>query len=125
MRTSPDEAPGSSGRVIITRGILSADCCAWTGSLNVRSKAHSANPVNFPFMFSSGDITRRFSTRPFSLNYLVRSCQHVGRYYEIDLFSCLQIDDELKFRGLLDGEIRRLGAFQDLVDVDRSALPQR
>src|SRR5262245_2895369 len=125
MRTSPDEAPGSSGRVIITRGILSAGCCAWTGPLNVRSKEHSVNPVSFPFMFSSCNITRRFSTRPFSLNNLVRSCQHVGRYCEIDLFGCLQIDDELEFRRLLNGEVGGLGAFQNLVDVDRSTLPQR
>jgi hypothetical protein len=31
-------------------------------------------------------------------NHLVRSCQHVGRNRQADLFRCFQIDDELELR---------------------------
>ena len=37
-------------------------------------------------------------------------------------FRGLQINYELELRRLLNGQIPRLGAFEDLVDVDRSAL---
>ena len=55
----------------VTRGILSAGCCAWTRPLNVRSKEHSTNPVSFPFTFSC-PIYLPIVTRLFSLNHLVR-----------------------------------------------------
>src|SRR5262245_4835091 len=66
----------------------------------------------------------RFSTRPFSLNNLVRSRQHVGRYREIDLFGCLQIDDELELFRLFDRKISWLCAFENLIDVTSGAPVQ-
>jgi hypothetical protein len=56
-------------------------------------------------------------TRPFSLNHLIRSRQNVGRYRQTDLLGGFEIDDELKLCRLFDGEIRWLGAFQNLVHV--------
>ena len=37
------------------------------------------------------------------------------------MFSRFEIDDQLELRGLLDRKIGRLGAFEDLVDIHRSA----
>ena len=37
----------------------------------------------------------------------------------------LQIDDQLELAGLLDGQVARLGAPEDLVDVDGSTMPGR
>ena len=61
------------------------------------------------------------SSRP-SPNYLVRSCQHVRRDGQADLPGIVEIDNELKFGRLLDREVGGLGAFEDLVDVNCSAL---
>src|SRR5262249_20113277 len=54
-----------------------------------------------------------------SLDYSVRSSQHIRRDREADLFSCFQIDDELKLRRLLYRQISRLGTFQNLVYITR------
>ena len=50
-------------------------------------------------------------------NYPIRSSQNVWRYRQTDLLGRLEIDDEFELCRLLDGKIRGLGAFQDLVDV--------
>jgi hypothetical protein len=46
---------------------------------------------------------------PFSFDHPVRPRQHVGRDREADLLGCLQIDNQLKFRWLLHGQVGRLG----------------
>ena len=57
-----------------------------------------------------------------SPNDSVRSCQHVRRDGQADLAGIVEIDNELKFGRLLDREVGGLGAFEDLVDVNCSAL---
>ena len=54
-------------------------------------------------------------------NHLIRPRQHVRRYRQADLFRGLQVDDEFKFRRLLDRKIRWLRPFEYLVHVDRGA----
>ena len=44
---------------------------------------------------------------------------------ETERRGCLHVDDQLELGGLLDGQIARLGAFQDLVDIRRCAPPGR
>ena len=53
-----------------------------------------------------------------SLDYPIRSRQHVRRYRQADLLGGLEIDDQLELRRLLDGKIGGLGAFQNLVHVN-------
>ena len=55
---------------------------------------------------------------PQSFDYFVRSRQHVRRDREADLLGRLEIDHQLKFDRLLDGEIGRLGSLQNFVHVD-------
>ena len=52
----------------------------------------------------------------------VRPHQHVGWYREADLLRGFQIDDELELLRLLDGQIRRLSPFENLVHKSGSAL---
>src|SRR4029450_5284708 len=63
-------------------------------------------------------------TRPFSLDHLIRSRQHVRWDREADLLCSLKIDYKLELRRLLHGEVRRRSAFQDLVHVSRGAPKQ-
>src|SRR5207249_1043550 len=55
------------------------------------------------------------------LDHLIRSGQHIGRNRQADLFGCFQVDDELELLWLLNREVGRLGAFQNLVNVSCSA----
>src|SRR5215831_9665566 len=59
------------------------------------------------------------ATRPFLLDHLIRPCEKLWRKCQPDLFCCLKINDELKLRCLLYGQISRFGTFQDLVHVNR------
>ena len=52
------------------------------------------------------------------------SGQDIGRNGQSDLFGGLEIDDELELRRLFHWEIRRLCAFQDLIDVSGGATKQ-
>jgi hypothetical protein len=60
----------------------------------------------------------------FSSDHLIRSHQHVGRDRDANLLSGLEIDDQLELRRLLHGQIGRLRALQEYVDVCSSAPPQ-
>src|SRR3990170_8241577 len=40
---------------------------------------------------------------------------------ETDLIRCLQVDHKLKLHRLLDGQVLRLGPFQNLIHVDSGA----
>src|SRR5262247_1019211 len=51
-----------------------------------------------------------------SFNDLVRPHQHLRRNAYANLFSCPEINHELKLRRLLEWNVGRLGAFQDLID---------
>src|SRR5262244_2824725 len=52
-----------------------------------------------------------------SFGHFIRPCQHIRRNRQADLFSGFEIDNELELRRLLDWQVRRLGAFQNLIDV--------
>ena len=58
------------------------------------------------------------------LDHLVRLQQQQRRNRQAQRLGRLRIDDQLELRGLLDGQISRLGAFQELVDVDCGAPSQ-
>jgi len=53
---------------------------------------------------------------PVLSDHFVRSRQHIRRDRETDLLRGLEIDDELKLRRLLHGQIGWLGTFQNLVN---------
>ena len=56
------------------------------------------------------------------LDHLIRPRQHVRRNRQADLFGGFEIDDELKPPGLLDRNIGRIGAFQNLIDEEGGAV---
>jgi hypothetical protein len=55
---------------------------------------------------------------------LVSFNEESGRYFEAKRFSSLEIDDEFKFDGLLDRQVRWFCPFEYLIDV-MSALPPK
>src|SRR5205809_3410998 len=57
-----------------------------------------------------------------SLDYLIRPRQHSRWDRQADLFGRFKIDDEFKLCGLLDRKIRRLSAFENLVDVSGGTM---
>src|SRR5215831_16215332 len=96
-------------------------------SIETKRKEHSAKRKDTDFslhIFVSSPIHSSLDTRPFSLDHLIRSRQHVRRNRKADLLGGLQIDDELELRRLLHREISRLGAFQNLVHIRGSAAEQ-
>src|SRR5438876_3241671 len=52
-----------------------------------------------------------------SLDHLIRPLQERRRDRQAEGLGGLEVDDELELRGLLDGEVARLGAFEDLERV--------
>src|SRR5262245_41142613 len=54
-------------------------------------------------------------------DHLIRPHQHVGWNRQTDLLGRFQVDDELKLHRLLHGEVGGLPAFEDFVDISRSA----
>src|SRR5215471_2294234 len=60
-------------------------------------------------------------SRPSLLNNLIGPQQQRLRDGEAKRLGGLEIDNQLELGGLLDGEIGRLRAFQNLVHVDRRA----
>jgi hypothetical protein len=65
---------------------------------------------------------RPLAGRPLS-DHLVCLEEERRRDREAQGLRSLQVDDKLKCRGLLDGEVSRLGPFEDLVHVRGDALP--
>ena len=62
------------------------------------------------FFFMSFELS---NVKPL-LNDFIRPRQHIWRNRQADLLGGFQIDDEFKFRRLLDGQISRLGPFRIL-----------
>src|SRR5438552_17898977 len=56
-----------------------------------------------------------------SLNDLVRPLQQRRRDRQPERLGGLEVDHQLELRRLLNGEVARFGALQDLVDEDRRA----
>src|SRR5690348_8090422 len=52
-----------------------------------------------------------------SLNDLIRAGEHRHWHRQTKGLGGLEVDDQLELRWLLDGEVRGLGALEDLVDV--------
>src|SRR5262249_27891412 len=57
------------------------------------------------------------------LDYLIRSQQQRWRDGEAERLGRLEVDHELELRGLLDGQIGRLRALENLIDVGGGAPP--
>jgi hypothetical protein len=55
------------------------------------------------------------------LYYLVRPQQQPLRDRQPERLGGLEVDDQFELRRLLDGQVGGLGAFENLVDVDRAA----
>src|SRR5262245_46030677 len=96
-----------------------ADGCASAEEQSAKSMALSARTVIFLFMFFPALSTRHstLNTHLFSLDHLVCARQHVGRNHKTDLVGGLEINHQLKLHRLLDGKIRRLGPFENLVHI--------
>src|SRR4030095_1693428 len=60
-------------------------------------------------------------SRPSLLDDLIGPLQQRLRDGEADRLGRLEVDDQLELRGLLDGQVAGLGAFQDLVHVGGGA----
>jgi hypothetical protein len=54
-------------------------------------------------------------------NHSIRSRRHIRRDRQADLLRCFKVYDELEPRRLLDGDVRGLGAFENLVHLDGGA----
>ena len=94
-------------------------CCASADTQSAKSMVQSVRTLIFLVMFFSALSTRHstLDTRPFSLDHLVRPIQQRLRDRQADLLCRLEIDDELKLRRLLDGQVSGLGAFENPVHV--------
>src|ERR1022692_2129106 len=57
-----------------------------------------------------------------SLNHLVRAHNHRLRDRQAQRLRCLEIDDQLELRRLLDRKVPRPGALQNLVDITSGAV---
>jgi hypothetical protein len=70
-------------------------------------------------LFQRQSLIRKAEPRAlFSLDHLVRGTAPIAEL-SADLFCRLKIDHKLKLRGLLHGQVGRLGAFQNLVYVEQ------
>src|SRR5215475_13520033 len=58
-----------------------------------------------------------------SLNHLIRPREQRRGNRQAESFGGLEVDDELKLRGLLDRKVAGLGSFQDLVHVGGGTPP--
>src|SRR5262244_1688435 len=57
------------------------------------------------------------------LDHLIRQDEEGRGERDPECLRRLAIEDQLELRGLLHGELRGLGALQQLIDIDRSAPP--
>src|SRR5262249_4584710 len=94
-------------------------CCASAATQSAKSTAERVRTVIFVFTFSA-PFTRppTLETLLFLFDHFIRPCKHFRWNSQVDLLSCLKVDDELKLRCLLHRQISRLGTFQDLVHVN-------
>src|SRR5262245_34102626 len=79
-------------------------------------------PLRFSILDGSTSLTTGFGFEVSgSSYYFICSGENIRRNRHADLLSRLKIDHKFKLGRLLDGQISRLGAFQDLIDVYGSA----
>src|SRR5215475_9810203 len=57
-------------------------------------------------------------------DHFVGAGEQRGRYCEIKRLRGLEIDDELKFGGLLNRELVRFSSLENTINISRSLLPQ-
>src|SRR5262249_26105005 len=82
-------------------------------------KAMSALPPKATSNATCGMSAKGQKQTPRSLDHLIGCSEQRRRDGQSKCFCGLEVDHELEFRWLLDRQIRRLGAFQYLVDKDR------
>jgi hypothetical protein len=87
----------------------------------MKHDAQSKDRDFFLHVFFSVTMPLSLDTRHFSLDNLIRSRQHVGWNRQADLLGRLEIDHQLKLRGLLHWQIARLGSFENFIYVDSDA----
>src|SRR5262245_1568582 len=66
--------------------------------------------------------TRVMRQRAALSDHLIRLEEERRRDSEVEGLGGLEIDDQLEFRGLLYGQVSRLGAFEDLIDKSCGTL---
>src|SRR5262249_36230969 len=98
-----------------------------------QTRAHGGVPVTTsPFsqvhMRHDGQsvtlLTPRVMLLPLLLYHLIRPQQQRRRDGEAEGLSGLEVDDELEFRRLLDGQVGGFGTLENLVNVRRGSPPQ-
>src|SRR6266850_3568859 len=102
------------GRVQFTRAASSdamVHCSRLTLRLSGRGRATRARGPLKP------DVRRPSSGHARSFDHLIRAEQERRRDREAQRLGGPQVDHELELRGLLDRQVGRLGAFEDLVYV--------
>src|ERR1700738_5060594 len=62
-----------------------------------------------------------FRTKRSSFDQPIRAHEQRWRHVEPERLCCLEVDHKFEFRGLLDWQITRLGALENLVDKGRHA----
>src|SRR5215469_6988264 len=55
-----------------------------------------------------------------AFDHLVGAGEKCRRHSQADSFCGFHVDDQLELRWLLDGQVGRLGAFKDLIDITRT-----
>src|SRR5260370_982275 len=74
-------------------------------------------------MRSDGRTRRLAGLARILLDYLIRPLQERRRDRQSESLGGLEVDDQLELGGLLDRQVGRLGALENLIDVNRRALP--
>src|SRR6478609_689887 len=57
-------------------------------------------------------------------NHLVDTGEQCGRHSKSERLSGLEVDDQLKFGGLLNRELSRFRSLENTINISRSLLPQ-
>src|SRR5262245_22626336 len=109
-------SPGTlSGTCIPHSGIYASECAVRDAGLGIGIRWIDRHGIGGGF---AGCRNRPNNEHHALLDHLIRPRQQRGWDREAERLGGLEIDDELKLRGLLDGEISGLGALQDSVDVE-------
>ena len=80
----------------------------------IEVRIRESNPKNLFHSFASRN---RKSADLKSLDQPIRSGEHLRRNRDADLLCRLEIDHQLELHWLLDGQVSRLRAFEDLVHI--------
>jgi hypothetical protein len=107
-----------------TRAAISTNFRFWILEFGLSNRSERI-AVRTIFVMSSFPNPKSKIANPNSSNHPIRSGQYVRWNRHAGLFCRLQIDHQLKLGRLLNRQVARLGAFQDLVHINSSAFVTR